>query len=405
MNNSNHLSPAIRFNEYKKEWECCDLVDLVDFYKGTGLSWNDIDSDGIYPCVLYGNLYTDYGMIADEVIYRTNIIPPNAFFSKIEDVLIPGDDTTPTGLARATALEVENVILGGGINVLRPKAISGSYLSICLNRNRHKLIPLITGTTVRHLNNNSLKTIDLNITNNLFEQKNISNLFKRIDRLIDSYDSKCKKLINIKKSLLKAMFPQMNNSFPSLRFKNFDNPWTICSFDDVAKYRNGKAHENDIVETGDFIVVNSKFVSTEGKIKKYSDKLIEPLHKGEIAFVLSDVPNGKAIAKTYYVESDDKYTLNQRIAGITVNDFHDSYFVSLRMDRNDYFLKFDDGCTQTNLSVSNVKEFECYYPSDKSEEERISKFFKDLNLLIQLNEDKLEKFIKIKRALLRDMFI
>ena len=37
---------------------------------------------------------------------------------------------------------------------------------------------------------------------------------------------------------------------------------------EVAKYRNGKAHENDISEDGKYFVVNSKFVSTDGKVKK-----------------------------------------------------------------------------------------------------------------------------------------
>ncbi len=45
---------------------------------------------------------------------------------------------------------------------------------------------------------------------------------------------------------------------------------------EVAKYRNGKAHENDISEQGKYIVVNPKFVSTDGEVKKYSNKQIEP---------------------------------------------------------------------------------------------------------------------------------
>jgi hypothetical protein len=41
-----------------------------------------------------------------------------------------GSDTTPTGLARATALNVENVILGGDINIIRPNAMDGGFLSL-----------------------------------------------------------------------------------------------------------------------------------------------------------------------------------------------------------------------------------------------------------------------------------
>ena len=170
------------------------------------MSWNDITADGKYSCVLYGNLYTDYGMISDIVKFRTNNIPTNVIYSKHGDVLIPGSDTTPTGLARATSIEVENAMLGGDINVLRPKYHNGSYLSLAINKNKNKIIPLITGTTVRHLQNTSIKTIDLILTSNSCEQNHIVDTFKSIDKLITLHQRKCEKLKNLKKSLLENMF-------------------------------------------------------------------------------------------------------------------------------------------------------------------------------------------------------
>ena len=166
------------------------MNDVCTFLKGNGLSWDDIDQNGKYPCLLYGNLYTDYGMIADKVVYRTNVKSSSFLLSKKYDVLIPGDDTTPTGLARATSLEVDNAILGGGINVLRSESHLGSYLSLSLNRNKHKLIPLITGTTVRHLNNNSLKTVQLILSNDINEQLKIRDLFYQLDNLITLHQRK-----------------------------------------------------------------------------------------------------------------------------------------------------------------------------------------------------------------------
>ncbi|HED4460092.1 TPA: restriction endonuclease subunit S, partial [Pasteurella multocida] len=131
----------------------------------------------------------------------------------------------------------------------------------------------------------------------------------------------------------------------------------------LAKYRNGKAHEKNVVESGKYTIVNSKFVSSEGAVRKYTNILIEPLYKDEIAFVLSDVPNGKALAKTYLVDSNGKYSLNQRIAGITPNKETSPYFLNIVMNRNDYFLKFDNGVGQTNLSKSEVEDFTFYCPS------------------------------------------
>lgn len=166
------------------------MEDICNFYRGQGLSWEDISESGSNKCILYGHLYTDYGMITNQIIYKTNKIPDSPLYSKKYDVLIPGSDTTPTGLARATSLEVENVLLGGDINVLRPKFHNGSYLSLAINKNKNKLIPLITGTTVRHLQNFSIKEIELTLTNNHQEQERIVFVFKNIDQLITLHQRK-----------------------------------------------------------------------------------------------------------------------------------------------------------------------------------------------------------------------
>lgn len=156
---------------------------------------------------------------------------------------------------------------------------------------------------------------------------------------------------------------------------------------EVAKYRNGKAHENCIDESGKYIVVNSKFVSTNGTVIKHSNMQNEPLAQNEIAFVLSDVPNGRAIARTFLVEENDKYTLNQRIAGITSSENTYPYFLHILMNRHPYFLAFDDGVKQTNLSVSDVLNFETYYP-EYEEQKQIGEYFRNLDRLITLHQQK-----------------
>lgn len=174
---------------------------------------------------------------------------------------------------------------------------------------------------------------------------------------------------------------------PSLRFQGFTDDWEQRKLGEVAKYRNGKAHEQSICVDGKYTVINSKFVSTNGKIKKKSNELIEPMENGEIAFVLSDVPNGRAIAKTFLVKENDKYTLNQRIAAISPHFGADSQFLSLLLNRNPYFLKFDNGVGQTNLSKKDVEEFKSLYPTS-NEQTAIGTFFQSLDHLIALHQRK-----------------
>ena len=201
------LVPQIRFSGFTEDWEQRKVSEYANFFTGNGLNWNDISDDGEQECILYGNLYTDYGMITENIVYRTNTEIKNPVYSEYGDVLIPASDTTPTGLARATSLEKSGVLLGGDINIIRPnEGINGSCLSLALNANRKELIRLIKGTTVRHIHNSEIKDIAICLPKLETEQVRISSYFKQLDHLITLHQQKCDELRNIKKFMLQNMF-------------------------------------------------------------------------------------------------------------------------------------------------------------------------------------------------------
>ena len=135
------------------------------------------------------------------------------------------------------------------------------------------------------------------------------------------------------------------------------------SLGEITDFRNGKGHEKNISEDGDFIVINSKFISTEGAVYKHSEMQIVPLYKDEIVMVMSDLPNGKALAKCYLIESDSKYTLNQRIGGFKV---HETVvfpkFLFYVLNRNYQLLKYDNGVDQTNLRKDDILKIKIPVP-------------------------------------------
>ena len=73
----------------------------------------------------------------------------------------------------------------------------------------------------------------------------------------------------------------------------------IKKLGDVCDFYNGKAHEKSISDSGKIKVVNSKFVSSEGVKYKLTEQVIFPLFTGDICLVMSDVPNGKTLAKCF----------------------------------------------------------------------------------------------------------
>ncbi len=129
--------------------------------------------------------------------------------------------------------------------------------------------------------------------------------------------------------------------------------WKRSTIGKSCEFFNGKAHEKAIDENGDFIVVNSKFVSTNGRVKKYTVNQIFPLFENDIVLVMSDVPNGKALGKCFLIDEDDKYSLNQRICAIRSEKFNAKYLY-YQLNRNSHFLKFNNGENQTNLRKGDI---------------------------------------------------
>ena len=143
---------------------------------------------------------------------------------------------------------------------------------------------------------------------------------------------------------------------------------------DVAYFQNGKGHEKNIDENGSFIVINSKFISTNGAVKKYCNNQLVPLFKEDILIVMSDLPNGKALAKTFFVTEDNKYTLNQRIGRITVKEGGKLLpsFVNHFLNRNKQLTKYDNGTDQTNLRKDQILDVVIPIPSLKEQQRIVS---------------------------------
>jgi type I restriction enzyme, S subunit len=168
--------------------------------------------------------------------------------------------------------------------------------------------------------------------------------------------------------------------------------WEVKAVADVVKYTNGKAHEQNITDSGNFVVVNSKFISSEGFIRKYSQKPFCPTEKEDVLMVMSDVPNGRAIAKCFWVDSDNTYTVNQRICVLHPNKINGK-LLYYKLDRNPFYLAFDDGAKQTNLRKEDVISCPLSIPSSEFEQGAIATALSDVDALL----DGLDRLIAKKR--------
>lgn len=204
------FSQEIRFkdengNDYPKSKEK-KLKDLVTFHKGTPLSKADLSNKG-YPCILYGELYTTYREVIRKVVSKTNI-DKKLFLSKINDVIIPSSGETATDISCASALMIENVILGGDLNILRPhnESINGVYLSYLLNSvKKYEISTIAQGSSVVHLYSSGLSELNISFTI-IQEQIKIANFLSSIDSKIEKEKEKLNSLKQLKKGFMQKMF-------------------------------------------------------------------------------------------------------------------------------------------------------------------------------------------------------
>ena len=178
--------------------------------------------------------------------------------------------------------------------------------------------------------------------------------------------------------------------------------WEVKNLGALVSYTNGMAHEQSITDSGRFVVVNSKFISSEGSTRKYSDHCFCPASKGDVLMVMSDVPNGRAIAKCYWVESQETYTVNQRICILSSRSI-DGKLLFYKLDRNPFYLAFDDGAKQTNLRKVEVLSCPLGIPTSDNEQRTIAGALSDVDALIGALDQLIAKKRDLKQAAMQQI--
>ncbi|KIZ33551.1 restriction endonuclease subunit S [Stutzerimonas stutzeri] len=150
------------------------------------------------------------------------------------------------------------------------------------------------------------------------------------------------------------------------------NDWSSKRLGDLVSFAQGKAHEPYIDDDGDYICVNSRFVSTSGQTIKTCSVNLTPASLNDILMVMSDLPNGRALARAYYVGDHGKYAVNQRVCRITAERAHPRFLFYL-LDRHPGLMQNDDGVHQTHLSNADFQKLKLCLPS-ASEQSQIARF-------------------------------
>ena len=118
-----------------------------------------------------------------------------------------------------------------------------------------------------------------------------------------------------------------------------------------------------------------------------------------MVFVMSDVPNGKALAKFCLIKEDNLYTLNQRIGLLKIKKGNPIFMYYL-LNRNSYFLMFDNGVGQTNLRKDDILDCPLNIPS-LSEQTAIAEILATADRELTLQKEKLAQLQTQKKGLMQ----
>lgn len=158
--------------------------------------------------------------------------------------------------------------------------------------------------------------------------------------------------------------------------------------EDVASYMDGAAHESILGDDGKYIVTKVKFISSDGQFKKYCDTRLSPVEKDDVIMVMSDLPNGKSLAKCFLIDKDGTYTINQRVCSLTANkDILNPRFLYYVLNRNEQLLKHDNGYNQTHLKKQWILDVSIPVPPIPVQNEIVSMLDSFKGLVNELSKE------------------
>ena len=135
------------------------IIELGEYFNVMNLSKESLSDNG-KECILYGELFTTYGCVINEVKNKTEEKGCKLTLSSSNDLLFPSSTTVDAhSLISPSAILKEGVILGGdmfGIHI--SEDFNNEYLSYLFNYiYKHKLAMYAKGSTIVHLHYNEIK--------------------------------------------------------------------------------------------------------------------------------------------------------------------------------------------------------------------------------------------------------
>ncbi|EGO8075654.1 restriction endonuclease subunit S [Enterococcus faecalis] len=239
------------------------------------------------------------------------------------------------------------------------------------------------------------------------EQILVGLFLKKLDNTITLHQRKLEQLKELKKAYLQVMFPAKDERVPKVRFAAFEGEWAHRKLGEITESFSGgtptagksEYYGGDIpfIRSGEISSDSTELFITENGLNSSSAKMVKV---GDILYALYGATSGEVgISKI-------TGAINQAILAIRPSKNDNSYLIIqwLRKQKNTIISTYLQG-GQGNLSSSIVKNLIIMLPQNKEEQDKVGIFFKRLDDIITLHQNKLEQLKDLKTSYLQNMFI
>ncbi|MFI3622754.1 restriction endonuclease subunit S [Vagococcus fluvialis] len=252
------------------------------------------------------------------------------------------------------------------------------------------------------------------------EQQKISSFFKNLDDSITLQERELELLKLTKKGFLQQLFTDNQQKFPNIRFANFHDEWQQRKLGDTLLFlKSGLSRLFSNIDIGLPVVrannINNGILNMKNDVKywyqidtKGAKNENYYIHKNDILinFINSEAKMGTAAVVREEPARETIYTTN--ILKAQVNKDYEHYFwfslTQINKYKNDIKLITKPAVNQASFTTVDFKKLSYKFPNI-DEQAKIGSFFKQLDETILIQERKLEKLKRFKKAFLQKMFI
>lgn len=368
------------------------LGSVATFRKGSGLPKSALRPDGRFRCIHYGELFTKYGPVIVSPKSRTSADLP--IRSTTGDVLMPTSDVTPRGLAKASAILQDGVVLGGDILVIRsnPARVDPRYLAYVIRNDANQVLKLVRGSTVYHLYATDMRQFQLSLPA-IEQQKRAADALQDVDDLIATLE----RLIAKKQAIKQGMMQQLLTG--RTRLPGFASVWKEVALGSVASITMGQspagATYNSDARGLPLIQGNADIRGRTTFDRIWTSAPTKVCEAGDVLLTVR-APVG------YTAVASKRSCLGRGVCAISAS--HDNRFMfHALVYAEPAWALYEQGSTFTAVNSNEVRSFAIQWATDPEERRAIAQVLDDADNELASLQARLAKALAIKTGMMQQL--